>query len=98
MAPFSNTSQSLDKTENSINIHHLLRSFQARIGAMDGVFIAYHNTARMFGFQYVPVAEMEQRLYGPGPPERGERVFEKCVGLMEVLVAQIVDCFPGQVS
>ena len=65
---------------------------------MDGVFIAYHNTARMFGFQYVPVTEMEQRLYGPGPPERGDRVFEKCVGLMEVLVAQIVSCFPGQVS
>ncbi|EEB95415.1 hypothetical protein MPER_05620, partial [Moniliophthora perniciosa FA553] len=25
-------------------------SFQARIGNMDGVFVAYHNTARMFGF------------------------------------------------
>ncbi|KAF8492701.1 mitochondrial protein Pet127-domain-containing protein, partial [Gautieria morchelliformis] len=71
-------------------------NFQARIGAMDGVFVAYHNTARMFGFQYVPVAEMEERLYGPGPPGRGDRVFEKCVGLMEVLVAQIVECFPGQ--
>lgn len=65
---------------------------------MDGVFIAYHNTARMFGFQYVPVTEMEERLYGPGPPERGDRVFEKCVGLMEVVLAQIVRCFPRQVS
>jgi Mitochondrial protein Pet127 len=65
---------------------------------MDGVFVAYHNTARMFGFQYVPVAEMEERLYGPGPPGRGDRIFEKCVGLMEVLVAHIVDYFPGEVS
>lgn len=65
---------------------------------MDGVFVVYHNTARMFGFQYVPVTEMEERLYGPGPRERGTRVFEKCIGLMEVLLAQIVGCFPGQVS
>ncbi|KAF8586284.1 Pet127-domain-containing protein, partial [Ramaria rubella] len=71
-------------------------NFQARIGAMDGVFVAYHNTARIFGFQYVPVKEMDERLYGPGPPERGDKVFEKCVGLMEELVSQIVTCFPGK--
>lgn len=30
-------------------------SFQARIGDMDGIFVAYHNTARVFGFQYLPL-------------------------------------------
>ena len=65
---------------------------------MDGIFVAYHNTARIFGFQYIPVPEMEERLYGPGPPGRGDKIFEKCVGLMEDLVNQMVACFPGEVS
>lgn len=39
-------------------------SFQARIGNMDGVFVAYHNTARIFGFQYVSLEEMDARLFG----------------------------------
>lgn len=30
-------------------------SLQARIGNMDGIFVAYHNTRRMFGFQYLPL-------------------------------------------
>lgn len=30
-------------------------SFQVRIGGMDGIFLAYHNTSRIFGFQYVPL-------------------------------------------
>ena len=28
-------------------------NFQARIGHMDGIFVAYHNTSEMFGFQYI---------------------------------------------
>ena len=30
-------------------------SMQARIGMMDGIFLAYHNTSRLFGFQYMPL-------------------------------------------
>ncbi|CAE6347584.1 unnamed protein product [Rhizoctonia solani] len=69
-------------------------SFQARIGAMDGVFVAYHNTSRMFGFQYVPLQEMDQRLFGSH--EAGERVFKACLGLLEVVADNVVSCFPGQ--
>ncbi|KIJ54277.1 hypothetical protein M422DRAFT_201351 [Sphaerobolus stellatus SS14] len=71
-------------------------NFQARIGEMDGIMVAYHNTARQFGFQYIPVREMEERLYGPGPPERGRRIFEQCVEIMEALLEQVVSRFPGQ--
>ncbi|KAF8508193.1 mitochondrial protein Pet127-domain-containing protein, partial [Hysterangium stoloniferum] len=71
-------------------------NFQARIGGMDGIFVAYHNTVRIFGFQYIPVKEMEERLYGPGAPERGARIFEKCVGIMEALMEEVVACFPGE--
>ncbi|CAE6353018.1 unnamed protein product [Rhizoctonia solani] len=69
-------------------------SFQARIGAMDGVFVAYHNTSRMFGFQYVPLQEMDQRLFGSH--EGGERVFKVCLGLLETVADTVVSCFPGQ--
>ncbi|CAE6410012.1 Putative mitochondrial translation system component PET127 [Rhizoctonia solani AG-1 IB] len=62
-------------------------SFQARIGAMDGIFVAYHNTSRMFGFQYIPLQEMDQRLFGSY--EGGERAFKACLGLLEVIADNI---------
>lgn len=33
----------------------LMISLQARIGGMDGIFVAYHNCNRLFGFQYLPM-------------------------------------------
>ncbi|KAF5369477.1 hypothetical protein D9758_002532 [Tetrapyrgos nigripes] len=79
--------------------YDLIRSaflnFQVRIGNMDGVLVAYHNTERMFGFQYVPLEEMDARLFG-SQPGAGDRVFQKCVKLMEVVSEEIVSCFPGQ--
>ncbi|KAF8682508.1 Pet127 protein [Rhizoctonia solani] len=69
-------------------------SFQARIGAMDGVFVAYHNTSRMFGFQYIPLQEMDQRLFGSH--EGGERVFKACLGLLEIIADNVISKFPGQ--
>ncbi|KZT23423.1 Pet127-domain-containing protein [Neolentinus lepideus HHB14362 ss-1] len=69
-------------------------SYQARIGNMDGVLVAYHNTARIFGFQYVPLEEMEERLYGG--KGRGARVFERCVSLLEMVLPETTRCFPGQ--
>ncbi|KAI0059535.1 Pet127-domain-containing protein [Artomyces pyxidatus] len=69
-------------------------SFQARIGNMDGVFVAYHNTERMFGFQYIPLLEMDARIYGG--EDRGERVFEKCVSLLEIILTEAVYHFPNE--
>ncbi|EPQ54620.1 Pet127-domain-containing protein [Gloeophyllum trabeum ATCC 11539] len=69
-------------------------SYQARIGNMDGILVAYHNTARIFGFQYMPLEDMEERLYGA--PGRGERVFERCVSLLEVVLPEVTRCFPNQ--
>lgn len=70
--------------------------FQARIGNMDGVFVAYHNTARIFGFQYVPLVEMDHRLFGTAPGA-GDRVFQKCMETLELVSEEIISCFPGQV-
>ncbi|KAG1837781.1 mitochondrial protein Pet127-domain-containing protein [Suillus subalutaceus] len=79
-------------------------SFQARIGNMDGVFVAYHNTARVFGFQYVSLEEMDARLFGQdvkpagvvngdSAPTRGARIFEKCVKVLEMVMDEIVGVF-----
>ncbi|QRV86472.1 mRNA degradation protein [Ceratobasidium sp. AG-Ba] len=69
-------------------------SFQARIGDMDGVFVAYHNTSRMFGFQYIPLEEMDERLFGGH--EGGERAFKACLGFLEVIAENVTSCFPEQ--
>ena len=62
---------------------------------MDGVFVAYHNTSSVFGFQYVPLEEMDTCLYGV--KTGGPRVFEKCVKLLEIISEEVVQCFPGEV-
>jgi len=41
---------------------------QARIGRMDGIFVTYHNTAEVFGFQYIPLADMDRCVYGGREP------------------------------
>lgn len=81
--------------------HDLMRSaflkysFQARIGNMDGVLVAHHNTARIFGFRYIPLSEMEACMYGG--EDRGEAVFEKCVLLLEEILKEVTSEFPDQV-
>ncbi|CDO71487.1 hypothetical protein BN946_scf184909.g81 [Trametes cinnabarina] len=67
-------------------------SFQARIGNMDGIFVAYHNVAQIFGFQYISLREMDLRLFGR--EGAGQRVFLRCVALMELLYREIAKCFP----
>lgn len=37
---------------------------QCKIGEMEGAFVAYHNTQRIFGFEYITLEEMEQRVFG----------------------------------
>lgn len=63
---------------------------------MDGVMVAYHNTERIFGFQYIPVKEMDERLFGP-EEGIGERVFDKCIGLLEAIFPEAAACYPEQV-
>ena len=62
---------------------------------MDGVIVAYHNTARLFGFQYIPLEEMDTCLFGSA--DRGDRVFQMCVGLLEEVADEIIRIFPEQV-
>lgn len=36
---------------------------QARIGQMDGIFVAYHNVNSFSGFQYLPLSEIDKVFY-----------------------------------
>ncbi|GAA5914716.1 hypothetical protein JCM6882_002721 [Rhodosporidiobolus microsporus] len=68
--------------------------FQARIGHMDGVLVAYHSTARFFGFQYVPISEMDAALFGNS--HTGEQVFKLALGVLEHVLREAAECFPGE--
>lgn len=62
-------------------------NFQVRIGDMDGIMIAYHNTAELFGFQYLTRAEMDEILYGNSVT--GEAVFRMVLQVYEQVLLAI---------
>ncbi|BGO90828.1 hypothetical protein NBRC10512_005847 [Rhodotorula toruloides] len=68
--------------------------FQARIGGMDGIFVAYHSTERFFGFQYVPIAEMDEALFGSH--EAGDQVFRLSLGALEHVLDEATKCYPDE--
>lgn len=70
--------------------------FQARIGNMDGILVAYHSTATMFGFQYVPLEDMMMQLFSS--MEMGEQAFLLCIGMLERVLDVVTDIFPNDVS
>ena len=67
-------------------------SFQAKIGDMDGIFVAYHNVSQMFGFQYVPREEMDQRIYGNSTT--GDAAFRAILQLYNEILAVVVVEYP----
>ncbi|KAL7420472.1 hypothetical protein Q5752_004422 [Cryptotrichosporon argae] len=69
-------------------------SLQARIGDMDGIFVAYHNTATCFGFQYLPLSELDQRLFGS--TELADQAFHLSVGVLEALLERATALYPAQ--
>lgn len=38
--------------------------FQLKIGGMDGAFISYHNTQKIYGFEYISLSDIERRIFG----------------------------------
>jgi Mitochondrial protein Pet127 len=72
-------------------------SLQVRIGNMDGIFVAYHNTKRIFGFQYISLEEMDLALHGSGEGDIGGREFQFSVKLLNETLDRAVRRFPKQV-
>lgn len=73
-------------------------SLQVRMGRMDGIFLAYHNIERIFGFQYLSLAEMDQVLHGQPDTCLGDKEFKLSIGLMEELLNRATEKFPNTVS
>ncbi|KGO70672.1 Mitochondrial protein Pet127 [Penicillium italicum] len=69
-------------------------SLQVRIGRMDGIFVAYHNIERIFGFQYIPLDEMDQALHGSPNTSLGDREFELSLGLWEKILDKATQKYP----
>lgn len=71
-------------------------SLQARMGRMDGIFVAYHNTARMFGFQYFPLEELDHALHGTSSTHLGDEEFKLSLHLLNQLLDRATKKFPDQ--
>lgn len=69
-------------------------NFQARIGHMDGIFVAYHTTSTIFGFQYIPVEEMNERLFGS--QQMADQAFKLSLGVMEKVLDAATSMFVEQ--
>ncbi|CAJ2507297.1 Uu.00g084830.m01.CDS01 [Anthostomella pinea] len=71
-------------------------SLQVRMGRMDGIFVAFHNTQRIFGFQYIPLSEMDESLHGTSNTTLGDREFKLSLRLLNDLLNRATKKFPEQ--
>ncbi|PSR94335.1 mitochondrial protein Pet127-domain-containing protein [Coniella lustricola] len=71
-------------------------SLQVRMGRMDGIFVAYHNTQRIFGFQYIPLEEMDSSMHGTMDKTLGDAEFTASLKLWNELLNKATERFPGQ--
>ncbi|POS80287.1 hypothetical protein DHEL01_v201303 [Diaporthe helianthi] len=77
-----------------IRLAFLKYSLQVRMGRMDGIFVAYHNTQRIFGFQYIPLEEMDLSLHGTADLTTGNREFMASLELWEEMLKKATERFP----
>jgi hypothetical protein len=73
-------------------------SLQVRMGRMDGIFLAYHNIERIFGFQYLPLSEMDKVLHGQDDTILGDQEFKLSIALLDELLGKATAMFPETVS
>ncbi|KAB8256054.1 mitochondrial protein Pet127-domain-containing protein [Aspergillus pseudonomiae] len=69
-------------------------SLQVRIGRMDGIFVAFHNIERIFGFQYVSLPEMDQTLHGQYDTALGDTEFRLSLALWNKILDKVTAKFP----
>jgi len=62
---------------------------QMKIGRMQGAAIAYHNTQKIFGFEYIKLEHMENRVFGC--PEFSDIIFNSSLALLEKILDHILD-------
>lgn len=71
-------------------------SLQVRMGRMDGIFVAFHNTQRIFGFQYISLPEMDMALHGTDDTAIGDSEFKLSLDLLNRVLDRATAKFPGK--
>ena len=69
-------------------------SLQVRMGRMDGIFVAFHNIERIFGFQYIPLPEMDYALHGSEDTTIGDSEFKLSLDLLNRALDRATATFP----
>jgi hypothetical protein len=72
-------------------------SLQVRLGRMDGIFVAYHNLTRLFGFQYLSIDDMDFAMHGTRDRKVGDEELKASVHLLENAFETAIQHFPQQV-
>ncbi|KAL8855191.1 MAG: hypothetical protein Q9221_000097 [Calogaya cf. arnoldii] len=73
-------------------------SLQVRMGRMDGIFVAFHNTERIFGFQYISLSEMDSALHGQWDTCLGDQEFKLSIALLNDVLNKATKKYPDTVS
>ncbi|KAG9245239.1 mitochondrial protein Pet127-domain-containing protein [Calycina marina] len=71
-------------------------SLQVRMGRMDGIFVAFHNTERIFGFQYISLNEMDLALHGTEDTAIGDQEFLASLNLLNETLDNVTTKYPEQ--
>ncbi|KAL3427098.1 hypothetical protein PVAG01_00607 [Phlyctema vagabunda] len=71
-------------------------SLQVRMGRMDGIFVAFHNIQRLFGFQYISISEMDYALHGSEDTTIGDSEFKLSITLLNKILDRATARFPKQ--
>jgi hypothetical protein len=71
-------------------------SLQVRMGRMDGIFVAFHNIQRIFGFQYISLPEMDTTIHGTSNMTLGNHEFKLSLHLLNKLLDKATARFPKQ--
>ena len=62
---------------------------------MDGIFVAYHNTRKIFGFQYISREEMDVRLFGSS--HMANESFRNVLVMFQAVLDEATQKYPNQV-
>lgn len=73
-------------------------SMQVRMGRMDGIFVAYHNVERIFGFQYISLPEMDCTIHGQRDTSIGDQEFRLSLDLLNEVLDRATKKYPETVS
>ncbi|PVI07578.1 Pet127-domain-containing protein, partial [Periconia macrospinosa] len=71
-------------------------SLQVRMGRMDGIFVAYHNIERIFGFQYLSLPDLDLVLHGQSDTCLGDQEFKFSIHLLDEALQKAIEKFPEQ--